>query len=345
MVSVPDPVTQQFTRVDFNITVPPYQSNELQVGITWGDIAFSARWIGDELWVADADFPINTEDNLVVTFYDANGDITLGHYETVFRTGVNDSQSYQISADQLNVDQWDTDNDGISNLDESIAGTDPLLDESSTLQVVDSVMVSNDILSVSQQLEASLGEQRPYLEVISDYTPIPEEEPDGIWILIDINFDIDADGNGTMSDIYKERFYSESHSCTRTHFENSISWEGSFKTFDGDYSRTREFTNETTYIDENTRGFTEKITETYSGFFTDEWEISSNITGELIDATSLCQPVSGTISRTHGTNREGPYSTESITVSKEVDDPYWKVITVSRNGDAEEYLARELIYG
>ena len=122
---VPDPLARTTIAVDFAITVPSYVSDSLQVRIVWGDEDIVAGWVGDEFWSASADFSSDTENLLVVTFYDGNGAIVLGRFEQSFKTGTNDSEAFTINADQFDTDQWDDDNDGVSNLDESIAGTDP----------------------------------------------------------------------------------------------------------------------------------------------------------------------------------------------------------------------------
>ena len=74
-VSQPSPTT---VRVDFDIMVPAYMSNELQLRLDWGDINTTAAFISDESWSVSEDFPSNTENLLTVTFADRNGAITLG---------------------------------------------------------------------------------------------------------------------------------------------------------------------------------------------------------------------------------------------------------------------------
>lgn len=120
---VPDPLVQNTVSVDFDITVPAYVSDALQVRLTWNDKNISARWVGDEFWSASDDFPTDTEHLLVVTFSDRNGEITLGSVERNFKTGTNASESYQISADMFDTERWDDDGDSVSNLDELAAGT------------------------------------------------------------------------------------------------------------------------------------------------------------------------------------------------------------------------------
>ena len=121
---VPDPLVQNSTSVIFDVTVPAYMSDALQVNLLWGDQEITAGWVGDEFWSVTDDLPTDTERQLIATFSDRNGEITLGSFETAFRTGSNSSESFQITADQFHTDRWDSHGDGVSNLDELIAGTD-----------------------------------------------------------------------------------------------------------------------------------------------------------------------------------------------------------------------------
>jgi|GEM_PF-4706619 len=55
--SMPDPLVQNTTVVEFDITVPAYVSDALEVRVTWSDFAIAAEWVGDELWSATANLP------------------------------------------------------------------------------------------------------------------------------------------------------------------------------------------------------------------------------------------------------------------------------------------------
>lgn len=122
---VTDPAAQNIT-VEFNITVPAYSSDALQVRIEWGAKDFTAMWVGDELWSATDVFDANTEHDLIVTFYDDNGATPLASFEQSYKTGSTDMDVFTVSADQFDNTRFDSDGDGVSNLDELIAGTNPL---------------------------------------------------------------------------------------------------------------------------------------------------------------------------------------------------------------------------
>lgn len=122
------------TRVTFDITVPAYVSNALQVRVRWGDIDRTTAWVIDESWSVSDDFPTDLENLLTVTFSDQYGAITLGSVEQNFRTGTNSSESFQITADQFDTNRWDSDADGVSNLDELTTGTNPFGEDESQEQ-------------------------------------------------------------------------------------------------------------------------------------------------------------------------------------------------------------------
>ena len=122
---VTEPSSTATIRVDFEINVPTYMSDELQVRLTWGDINTIAAWVQDENWAVTEMFPASTENPLLVTFSDRNGAINLGSFESTFRTGAGPSETFKVNADQFNTERWDNDNDGVSNLDELVAGRNP----------------------------------------------------------------------------------------------------------------------------------------------------------------------------------------------------------------------------
>jgi len=347
--SIPDPLAQNTTRVEFSITVPAYQSNALQVQLTWDTKAFNASWVGDELWAGSHDFPTNTEHELVVTFSDASGGITLGQYESVFKTGTNDSGDFRVSAEQFNIDQWDSDEDGTSNINELIAGTDPLVDEDSFLDIRDSAGVT--LAFITNNFESRIPEERPYDEYYEEQLIYHDggRPPSGASHIIEIN--IDDSGNGFLSDSRLAGVGTwpirTSYTGTRTHSENSIQWDGKRQTSQDqlDLYITTNSVNTVSIIDQRTR----KYEETYRYFYdtSDEDTYSTerqiDLIGEIIDGTTFCQPVAGTVESETTSPRDNNGTTFRTVISKEIDDQYWRVkSTVTGNEPSEtEYLARE----
>lgn len=344
---VTDPMTQNTIAVNFDITVPAFQSNALRVDLVWGDLNLTAGWMGDELWSASAEFPTETEELLTVTFYDNNGAIELAQYSQTFRTGSNAAQAHQISVNQFDTDQFDDDEDGVSNLEELIAGSDPTVDESSILEIRDSATISEGSrISVSTDLESLVSQERPISFHFS------EQLEGNRTILQDIQ--IDLAGNGTLVSNWSAGCVYKNLSGTRTHVDNSITWEAT-QTHDDDcdFIHTTNLTNTITVIDESTRTFVEEMNARYAGTFTDSWQASTQITGQLVDGTSLCEAIAGTYSLTHRGNGNSQFSRQTL-ISKAIDDLYWRVETESirtvfNNGDvvsedvqASEYFVREL---
>ena len=349
MEAVPDPLVQNRTQVDFDITVPAYQSDALQVRLTWGDTTVTADWIGDEFWSTSLELPTNTENTLSVIFSDNNGDIELASFEQAYRTGSNAAEMFDIAAEQFTSEQWDNDNDGTNNLDELIAGSDPLVNEDSVLEVRDETGINLDF--IMSNFESRISEERPY----NEYS---EEEliyhaggrpPSGASHIIDIN--IDESGNGALSDSRFEGVGTwpvrTSYTGTRTHSENSIRWQGNRQKSEdfADLYITTSSDNIITMIDERTWRYEETYRYSYDTSDEDRSVTTRkiNLTGKVIEGTSLCKPVAGTVeSETiKPLDNNTPEIRESIT--KEIGDQLWRVkFTMTGSEFSEtEYLALE----
>lgn len=328
----PDPLTPSLTRVDFEIIVPAYMSNSLAVDLTWGEQIIPVQWVGDEFWSASGDLLSNTDNLLVVTFYDDNGAITLGNVETRFATGINSAQTLQISAEQFDASVWDTDNDGISNFDESIAGTNPLIDENALLDVRE----SPDFSTVGNYsfgfYESQIPEQRPYFEHI--------DESVNCCTTRIFTIDIDETGTGTYfsENVQTVRFDTTTsrETGTRITSENSIAWNGISYWFNrgAAVGSNREFDFTTTLLDGSQRSIEGSILLNSQGTGNPNDSIFEfSLIGEVIEGTERCVPVSGSISREY--YRGG---STIITASKATSERYWRVN--SRTG--EEYFVNDI---
>ena len=124
----PAPVDADTVQVNFDITVPVYVSNALQVEVFWGDTRLTAAFVVDESWAVTAEFPANTERPLTIYFNDDNGGIRLASAEYSFRTGSSaGSHNVVVTAGEFDSARWDNDGDGTSNLDELRVGRDPFV--------------------------------------------------------------------------------------------------------------------------------------------------------------------------------------------------------------------------
>jgi len=115
--------------VNFDIMVPVFSSDSLQVQVFWGDTRLTAAWLIDESWTVTGELPANTEQPLSIFFNDDNGGLTLASIDTSFRTNSETVQDFQITADQFDSDRWDSDEDGTSNLEERRNGRDPFMED------------------------------------------------------------------------------------------------------------------------------------------------------------------------------------------------------------------------
>lgn len=192
---------QSTTQVEFDIIVPAYQSDALQVTLVWGVNDITVGWVGDEFWSVSAEFPVHTEHLLKITFSDNYGDLILGTYEQAYRTGSNTLESFQITADQFETDKWDSDDDGVSNLEESISQTDPLVSSNTVLEVRDNTYV-HWIVFLADTFEHRITTRRPYNFNHEEYPPIYDVGPPrGATHIVTI--DIDNMGNGDLSDFHQ----------------------------------------------------------------------------------------------------------------------------------------------
>ena len=329
---VPDPMVQNNTDVSFEITVPAYQSNELQLQLSWGEFSASLNWVGDELWSVEAELPTNTEQLLSIVFVDENGGIELGSFNQQYRTGINAAEVFQVTADQFNTNQLDFDGDGHSNLDELIAGTDPRVDEDSLLTVVDNQPMS--LVFVANYFESLLSNERPYMgtddDSLSEYAGTSATA------------EIDANGNGSLFAFTLPHVRNNRRNGERLALENSVQWNGSWS-FSDDFHLNQTFTSEVS-ADGDTRRLVEEGSGSWTGTFSHRWNTVVDVTGQLIEGSDYCEVHSGTITETYTTNQDG-ISTTTLTITRESVDDLWRVENVTeREGgiSSGEYLAREL---
>ncbi len=345
-----DPVVQNTTHVEFEITVPVISSDELQVKLIWGSKNLTGTWVGGQFWKISDDFPSNAELPLKVMFYDGNGDIALASYNRKFRTGTNASEIYVITADEFDTDRWDEDADGVSNIAELIAGSDPLIDESVALEVRD-IRYTNvpkvTLLEISGAFEATLPSNRPYFMQAEVDEPLKDGQP--FAIKRSELIDIDASGNGSYSFVEalsrSGEFIEVKNVATRTQIGNAVTWQGNDYWYD--YSPHRgediDFTIVSTVVDAETRTQTGSISKRTIGGWEDSYDFTYELSGKIEANSSRCEPLAGTITRP-GEFELSTGEVEVITVaSKEIEDQYWNVTVTTLDGYlVDEYLILSL---
>jgi len=344
---VQDPMAQNRTQVNFEITVPAYQSNALQVRLFWGDIDMTARWVGDELWSVTTDFPTNTEFPLRVIFSDRNGALTLASFETLLRTGENSGELIQINADQFDSDSWDDDNDNLSNLNEVLSGTDPLAQEQ--LEIRDSYAYSFFLAFRVTFFEQSLPAERPYFESAVVLPPTDFNPP---YSVSETTIDLDAFGTGS----YLVSFTRENPSNrfgtrqvgTRTNTGESLNWTGVYNTFDTSdgVSVRDEFSFEHRVLDAAQRRQNGTSTLAWRGNSEIyDQDITYNVTGRVVNDTAQCEATSGTIVEQFSGFRRTRVAgnQETTTLTKGPQDDYWSVSVATLDGGVvEQYFVQNL---
>ena len=309
--STPDPTTPNRVRLDVQITVPAYVSNQLRVDLFWNERRIQARWVGDEFWTATAELPADEERLLVVEFYDGNGAITLGRFEAPYRTGTNGGQSLAVDAEDFDTASFDDDSDGVSNLDELRAGTDPeVADDPGRPASAD---VQDVIGFVSEMDDGSTYFEPQFLElelpVVDREEVFVDDLPNTSETTV-TEVDFSADGNGTFVERYDffiasdKDYYRESRG-TRVRQGDTVRWSGTEVRDGGSYVDRLEVTFDvTTRLDDGV------LSQRGEGFATMDYDIfvgDLDVVGyayEVVldldsrDEDDTCTALSGRLSQT-----------------------------------------------
>jgi len=342
-----EPVAPISTLVSFEITVPVIQSDALSLQLDWGDTNITARWIGDQLWMASAEFPTNTTNTLSITFFDGNGSLAIASFEQEYTTGETDSELFQVGASQFDTDRLDSDNDGDSNINELNAGTDPLVDESTLIDLRETFLNEDRIVFRAGEVESMIPSDRPYFEnteIIPDNGNLDVHPEFGLTSIITI--DIDESGSGSFSDFQQElvsetEFSTITTNATRDKREDAVSIRGTYEEIvDGESIDTSEFFIETWIVDEQTRGQVGDDDTLNSNV---ERFIIYGLVGRVIEGTDECEPISGDVIEALFDDQATPPIAQRTAINKTEEDEFWSVVTEALDGEIlEEYFVRSL---
>lgn len=338
----PDPLSETSTLVEFAITVPAYQSSELQVSVVWGELDVNAAWVGDEHWSISTDLPIDTEHMLTVTLYDDFGAMPLARGERPYRTGSNASETVIVPAESFDRNPFDQDQDGVSNLDEVINGTDPSVDEDALLEIIDFTFVNSESrMSVGRDFEWFVGTRLPHAELFVT----PEGSSDNR--VLQGSVFIDQAGNGTLT--RDDSYFSGSDyvrtSGTRSRDGNAITWSGTRRAHSlDDYNHSVDFVNEVSLQTDGTWRFVQDIEGRNVGTFRDTWHSSSDLTAEFVSDYGMCLPVAGTVTIVETSNRSDWANPTVIqtSISKVPDDTYWRMSRTVNGEPMADVFVRNL---
>ena len=347
--SVPDPMSPNATSVSFEITVPAYVSDELQVRITWGERMLMAVWNGDESWSAVGDFPTDEERLLVVDFLDRNGELPLGTFERDFRTGTDAGETYTVGAGNFDTARWDSDRDGVSNIDELRSGTDPLA-EGELFGLVEGPPSTEEatplgvVERVSAFYEASLPKTRPYVESV-EVLPEDPEDFGALRATRRVDIDIDAAGTGRFSRFVETRNEGDedirrlTFEATRT-AADGIDWSGTYAMSVSSAGLSERFTFET-----ETRAVGERISQKGDierdatlNVPVRRTDIEYELIGERIAGTPRCEPVAGEVivqERSDLAVRDPSETPLNTRYLKELTESGWRVETRYEDGSLQ----------